>query len=208
MASKMLRLDRYYMVIILLFIGIVSQLSATSLFLQHDKTGDRDFFVNVEERFQVEMVIDPQGQQVTAFEIYLSFSDQYLELIDADPINPGIQPVKQGKDLPNGWQIFDNDTHGDPGNKLSNFQIDFSRGLIFGAADLAIKKKSVIGEISFRAKVPTDATTIKVDNMKGENRLTVVRVGNSPTTPFTESFISNISIAQGLLEFLDSFPKN
>ena len=154
------------------------------------------------------MVIDPQGQQVTAFEIYLSFSDQYLELIDADPINPGIQPVKQGKDLPNGWQIFDNDTHGDPGNKLSNFQIDFSRGLIFGAAVLAIKKKSVIGEISFRAKVPTDATTIKVDNMKGENRLTVVRVGNSPTTPFTESFSSNISIAQGLLEFLDSFPKN
>ena len=208
MASKMLWLDRYFIVIILLFIGVVSQLSATSLFLQHAKTGDRDFFVNVEERFQVEMVIDPQGQQVTAFEIYLSFSDQYLELIDADPINPGIQPVKQGKDLPNGWQIFDNDTHGDPGNKLSNFQIDFSRGLIFGAADLAIKKKSVIGEISFRAKVPTDATTIKVDNMKGENRLTVVRVGNSPTTPFTESFSSNISIAQGLLEFLDSFPKN
>ena len=127
MASKMLWLDRYFIVIILLFIGVVSQLSATSLFLQHAKTGDRDFFVNVEERFQVEMVIDPQGQQVTAFEIYLSFSDQYLELIDADPINPGIQPVKQGKALPNGWQIFDNDTHGDPGNKLSNFQIDFSR---------------------------------------------------------------------------------
>ena len=206
MSNKVLRLNQYAIVIILLFTAVVSQLSATSFFLRHASTGDRDFFVGVEERFQVEMVIDPRGQQVTAFEIYLSFSDQYLELIDADPINPEIQPVKQGKDLPNGWQNFDNDTHGDPGNKLSNFQIDYSRGLIFGA-DLAIKEKSVIGEITFIAKAPTDATKINIDNMKGANRLTVVRVGNSPTTPFTEYFSSNVSISQGLLEFLDSFPQ-
>ena len=207
MDSKMLRLNQHIFVIIFLLVGIVSHISATSFFLRHSSTGDRDFFVGVDERFQVEMVIDPQGQQVTAFEIYLSFSNEYLELIDADPISPGLQPVKQGKDLPNGWQNFDNDTHGDPGNKLSNFQIDYSRGLIFGA-DLSIKKKSVIGEITFIAKEPTDATKINVDNMKGANRLTVVRIGNSPTTPFTESFSSNVSISQGLLEFLDSFPKN
>ena len=207
MDSNTLRLDQHIFVTILLFVGVVGQLSATSIFLRHASTGDPDFFVGVEERFQVEMVIDPQGQQVTAFEIYLSFSEQHLELIDADPINPGIQPVKQGKDLPNGWQNFDNDTHGDPGNKLSNFQIDYSRGLIFGA-DLSIKKKSVIGEITFRAKEPTDVTKINIDNMKGANRLTVVRVGNSPTTPFTESFGSNVSISQGLLEFLDTFPQN
>ena len=207
MDSYTLRLDQYIFVTILLFFGVVGQLSATSIFLRHSSTGDQDFFVGVEERFQVEMIIDPQGQQVTAFEIYLSFSEQHLELIDADPINPGIQPVKQGKDLPNGWQNFDNDTHGDPGNKLSNFQIDYSRGLIFGA-DLSIKKKSVIGEITFKAKEPTDATKINIDNMKGANRLTVVRVGNSPTTPFTEYFGSNVSISQGLLEFLDTFPRN
>ena len=207
MDSYTLRLDQYMFVTILLFFGVVVQLSATSIFLRHSSTGDQDFFVGVEERFQVEMIIDPQGQQVTAFEIYLSFSEQHLELIDADPINPGIQPVKQGKDLPNGWQNFDNDTHGDPGNKLVNFQIDYSRGLIFGA-DLSIKKKSVIGEITFKAKEPTDATKINIDNMKGANRLTVVRVGNSPTTPFTEYFGSNVSISQGLLEFLDTFPRN
>ena len=126
----MLRLNRHIFVIIFLLFGIVSRISANSFFLRHASTGDRDFFVGVDERFQVEMVIDPQGQQVTAFEIYLSFSDQYLELIDADPISPGLQPVKQGKDLPNGWQNFDNDTHGDPGNKLSNFKVDYSRGTV------------------------------------------------------------------------------
>ena len=74
MDSNTLRLDQHIFVTILLFVGVVGQLSATSIFLRHVSTGDPDFFVGVGERFQVEMVIDPQGQQVTAFEIYLSFS--------------------------------------------------------------------------------------------------------------------------------------
>ena len=76
-------------------------------------------------------------------------------LLDATDKLTGLQPVKNGPGYPTGWQPLDNDTHGDPGNILRNFQIDYAAALMAIGDDVSVlREPSVVGLIKFKTLQP------------------------------------------------------
>ena len=121
---------------------------AVLIALRHAENERTDFSVGSGKEFDLEVFIDPQGTRVTGFQIYLSFDDKYLRLIDATDKLTGLQPVRNGPAYPTGWQPLDNDTHGDPGNILRNFQIDYAAALMAIGDDISVlDQPGVVGII-------------------------------------------------------------
>jgi hypothetical protein len=178
---------------------------AVSVQLRGGENKSSTFSVNLKDEFNLEIFVDPQGEKVTGVSIYLSFDDEFLELIDGNFGLSGLQPVARGPATPDGWNIFENDTHGDPGNRFLKFQIDFSQGLIRGD-EPALREPGVVGIIHLRAIRTAVSTLITFDNIKAVSRVTEVKVGLLPPKPFTSTMGANISVVGGPVIF-DSFPK-
>ena len=176
----------------------MDEVEAATVALRGARAQSSNFAVNRDEEFEVEIFVSPQGQSVTGVSVYLSFDERFLELIDANPGLNGVQPFANGPWLPDGWQIFDNDTHGDPGNRFINFQIDYAGQVL--NTNAGVQSAGVAGVIRFKALQLTNTTRIVFDNVRPVSRVTQVTVasgGRHVTLPFTAVIPAEISIVGG-----------
>ena len=149
----------------------IGDAKAVLISLRDAETERNNFSVGSGKEFSLQVYIDPQGSRVTGFQIYLSFDDQYLKLLDATDKLTGLQPVKNGPGYPTGWQPLDNDTHGDPGNILRNFQIDYAAALMAIGDDVSVlREPSVVGLIKFKTLQPVKDTAIRFDFIERVSR--------------------------------------
>ncbi|MCZ6678620.1 MAG: Ig-like domain-containing protein [Candidatus Poribacteria bacterium] len=156
--------------IVVVLLTAVNSANTANLTLRSSISHQANFEINLGEPFEVELFVDPEGESLVGVSIYLSFDDQFLELTDANPTLGGFQPIEAGELIPPTWGAFDNDTHGDPGNNLAGFQIDYVRLSI--VSDDAVTEAGVVGRIRFRPIGATASTTISVDSDAGASRLT------------------------------------
>ncbi|MCZ6679992.1 MAG: hypothetical protein O7E52_22395 [Candidatus Poribacteria bacterium] len=213
-------MPRYIAFACLFVIIWLNQADAATVVLRSAATKASKFSVSLNDEFEVEIFVDPQGQNVTAVSIYLSFDgvdttenvpfqnqqSQFLELVDANFSLRGVQPVGRGDAVPDGWNIFESDTHGDPGNRFfRKFQIDFAQGLIQGV-EPGLKAPGVVGLMRFRAIKTTGFTQITFDNDKSQSRVTEVKIGSLPPRPFVNMTPATISVVGGPV-ILDTFPR-
>ena len=61
----------------------IGDAKAVLISLRDAETERNNFSVGSGKEFSLQVYIDPQGSRVTGFQIYLSFDDQYLKLLDA-----------------------------------------------------------------------------------------------------------------------------
>ena len=186
----------------------IGDAKAVLISLRDAETERNNFSVGSGKEFSLQVYIDPQGSRVTGFQIYLSFDDQYLKLLDATDKLTGLQPVKNGPGYPTGWQPLDNDTHGDPGNILRNFQIDYAAALMAIGDDVSVlREPSVVGLIKFKTLQPVKDTAIRFDFIERVSRITGVIVDQLPRRNFSDLETATITV-RGTVDFKDSFPKN
>ena len=100
--------------------------------------------------------------------------------------------MQTSQEVPENWGIFDNDTHGDPGNEIDIFQIDYVHTSI-GGGDL-ITDPTVIGQITFKPKLAISSTSIAFDVDASVSRITEVTVVNAEENQQQVAF-SNMSSA-------------
>ena len=197
--------NRLNILLCLFAIVFIHQAQAATVALQSPTTNSSNFSANLGEEFEVGLFVHPQGQSITGVSIYLSFDDQFLELIDSDVASDGVQPVGRGPAVPEGWTTFENDTHGDPGNRFQNFQIDFAQGLFLGF-EPALRNPGVVGIIRFRALRTINSTRITFDNVSPISRVTEVRIGPTIVTAFATTTPATISVVGGPV-ILEAFPE-
>ena len=195
--------------ILAVFFSFISLTDAATIALRTGATQQSEFEANLGESFEVEIFVDPDGESLVGVSIFLSFEDQFLEVIDAEPVISSIQPVKAGPLIPRTWQIFDNDTHGDPGNGLPRFQIDYIRLSIADIGNTAIreneavKEAGVVGRIRFRPLKATTLTTITFDSNQTTSRVTEATIVTGDNTQrqvdFPRMTPAQISITGGPL---------
>ena len=201
----------YFNFIFILFLLVflcIKDAKAVLISLRDAETERNNFSVGSGKEFNLQVYIDPQGSRVTGFQIYLSFDDQYLKLLDATDKLTGLQPVKNGPGYPTGWQPLDNDTHGDPGNILRNFQIDYAAALMAIGDDVSVlKEPSVVGLIKFKTLQPVKDTAIRFDFIERVSRITGVIVDQLPRRNFSDLETATITV-RGTVDFKDSFPQS
>ena len=189
----------YSIIIIYLCAACVSTADAASVALRSAVTQQSDFEASLGEPFEVEIFVDPEGESLVGLSLYLSFDDQFLELIDADPTIGGLQPIEAGQLIPPNWREFDNDTHGDPGNELVGFQVDYVRLSIVN--DDKVDEVGVVGRLRFRPVRATASTTIAFDSDPGASRLTAIAIVTEDDTQqqiaFSEMTSAQITIGGG-----------
>jgi hypothetical protein len=179
---------------------------AVLIALRHAENERTNFSVGSGKEFDLEVFIDPQGTRVTGFQIYLSFDDKYLRLIDATDKLTGLQPVRNGPAYPTGWQPLDNDTHGDPGNILRNFQIDYAAALMAIGDDISVlDQPGVVGIIKFKTLQPVKDSQITFDFIERVSRVTGVIIDQLPRRNFSALQPAAITV-RGTVDFKDSFP--
>ena len=201
---------QYFCFLLILFLSCLGldKAEAVLIALRGAETKRTNFSVGSGKEFSLQVYIDPQGSRVTGFQIYLSFDDRYLKLLDATDKLTGLQPVKNGSGYPTGWQPLDNDTHGDPGNILRNFQIDYAAALMAIGDDVSVlSEPSVVGLIKFKTLQPVKNTSIHFDFIERVSRITGVIVDQLPRRNFSDLESATITV-RGTVDFKDSFPTN
>jgi len=183
--------------ILFLLVFVTNSTDAIIAKLQEAETKSSNFSASAGEIIDVNIYINTMGNQLAGVSIFLSFDDKYFELIDAKPEKDGIQPVEDGPLL--NWQIVEEDTHGDPGNSIPKFQIDY--------AEITLSQEStkagdgVMGTIHLKTIKPVASTQIVFDNSKFHNRVTeCLRLGGNgqfQAVKFTELTPATIAIKGG-----------
>ena len=135
-----MRTIRILAILVLVFAGSTS---AVTISLRDNRSKNSTFKTEIGEQFQVDILVEPGGESVAGFAVFLSFDNRFLEIVDSDFEKARIQPVQTSQEVPENWGIFDNDTHGDPGNEIDLFQIDYVHTSI-GGGDV-ITDSTVIG---------------------------------------------------------------
>ena len=143
-------------------------------------------------RDRVDILVEPEGESIAGFAVFLSFDNRFLDIVDSDSEKARIQPVKISQEVPENWGIFDNDTHAAPGNEIDLFQIDYVHTSI-GGGDF-ITDPTVIGQITFKPKLAISSTSIIFDVDASVSRITEVTVVNSEKTQ-QQVELSNMSSA-------------
>ena len=167
-------------------------ISAVTISLRDSRSKNSTFKTEIGEQFQVDILVEPGGESVAGFAVFLSFDNRFLEIVDSDSEKARIQPVQTSQEVPENWGIFDNDTHGDPGNEIDLFQIDYVHTSI-GGGDL-ITDPTVIGQITFKPKLAISSTSIAFDVDASVSRITEVTVVNAEENQQQVAF-SNMSSA-------------
>ena len=166
--------------------------SAVTISLRDSRSKNSTFKTEIGEQFQVDILVEPEGESIAGFAVFLSFDNRFLEIVDSDSEKARIQPVKISQEVPENWGIFDNDTHADPGNDIDLFQIDYVHTSI-GGGDL-ITDSTVIGQITFKPKLAISSTSIVFDVDVSVSRITEVTVVNAEKNQQQVAF-SNMSSA-------------
>jgi len=166
--------------------------SAVTISLRDNRSKKSTFKTEIGEQFQVDILVEPGGESIAGFAVFLSFDNRFLEIVDSDSEKARIQPVKISQEVPENWGIFDNDTHADPGNDIDLFQIDYVHTSI-GGGDL-ITDSTVIGQITFKPKLAISSTSIVFDVDASVSRITEVTVVNAEKNQQQVAF-SNMSSA-------------
>ena len=111
-------------ILAILILISVGSASAVTVSLRDNESQSSTFKTEIGEQFKVDIFVEPEGESIAGFAIFLSFDNRFLEIVDSDSEKARIQPVKTSQEVPENWRVFDNDTHADPGNEIDLFQID------------------------------------------------------------------------------------
>ena len=183
----------------ILILAFVGSASAVTVSLRDSEFQRSTFKTQIGEQFQVDILVEPKGESIAGFAIFLSFDNQFLEIVDSDPEKVRMQPVKTSQEVPENWRVFDNDTHADPGNGIDLFQIDYVQTSI-GGGDL-ITDPTVIGQLTFKPNLATSSTSIVFDASTSISRITEVTVvnaeNNQQQVAFSKMSSAIISIGGG-----------
>ena len=161
-------------ILILVFVGSAN---AVTVSLRGNESQSSTFKTQIGEPFKVDILVEPKGKSIAGFSIFLSFDNQFLDIVDSDPVRVGTQPVKISQEVPENWRVFDNDTHADPGNGIDLFQIDYVQTSI-GGGDL-IADPTVIGQLTFKPSLATSSTSIVFDADISISRVTEITFVNA-----------------------------
>ncbi|MFQ6039753.1 MAG: Ig-like domain-containing protein [Candidatus Poribacteria bacterium] len=171
-----------------LFVAITAD--AVIAELRKAGTTKTKFSASVGNIVDVDIYINTMGEQIGGVYIYLSFDDKIFELVDIT------QPVEGGPFLDN-WQLMENDTHGDPGNAIPKFQIDYAK--VTFAPENSKVGDGVIGTLHLRALKPVVSTQITFDESKFHNRETqCARGAGLKIVKFTNLIPATISVKGAL----------
>ena len=165
---------RILAILILISVGSVS---AVTVSLRGNESQSSTFKTEIGEQFKVDIFVEPEGESIAGFAIFLSFDNRFLEIVDSDSEKARIQPVKISQEVPENWRVFDNDTHADPGNEIDLFQIDYVQTSV-GGGDL-ITDPTVIGHVTFRSNLATSSTSVVFDADASVSRITEATVVNA-----------------------------
>ena len=119
-------------------------------------TSDSLWSYSVEDTIDFQLIIHAPGEEISGLSIYLTFDEQYFQPIYHGANNDS--PFVQG-DFLDGL-VVENDTHGDPGNGIPGFQLNYSEVLLGGSAT----GEGVAAYFSLVATAAVDSTLIVFNN--------------------------------------------
>ena len=164
-------------ILAILILISVGSASAVTVSLRGNESQSSTFETEIGEQFKVDIFVEPEGESIAGFAIFLSFDNRFLEIVDSDSEKARIQPVKISQEVPENWRVFDNDTHADPGNEIDLFQIDYVQTSV-GGGDL-ITDPTVIGQVTFKSNLATSSTSVVFDADASVSRITEATVVNA-----------------------------
>lgn len=177
--------------LIVLSILFTNQAQAFILQLQMAGTNKTTFDAYTGQPLELEIFVDTEGEPLAGVSVYLSFDETCFEVVDADPRN-GLQPVKAGPFIT--WQTLENDTHGDPGNSIQGFQVDYSKMTL--SAEGAVIGSGVVGIVTLIPVKPIISTKIGFDDTRFFNRETQgSRVDDGIFTPIRFRLLNAATIS-------------
>lgn len=131
--------------------------------------GEGAITIPPETTFEVNLVLNTNGAEMNGFSAYLTFDDTYLEVLDSDPVEEGIQPFRLGPFIQDYLvEVIENDTHGDtlePGdeNGIDGFQLDYTVGILDGsisgegiAATVTLRSLPIEGDDTITTNIVID----------------------------------------------------
>ncbi len=187
---------KHLLISLIILLVLVPNAFSFTVHLRQAGTDQDTFDAYVGQPLDVEIYVDTEGEPLAGISVYLSFDDALFELIDAEAGRDGIQPVEAGPLVT--WQTLENDTHGDPGNNIPGFQIDYSKMTL--SAEGAVIGSGVVGIVHLVPIKPALSTKITFDDTRFFNRETQgSRVDGTLFRPirFRELVPATISIKGG-----------
>ena len=141
----------YYIVYFVLFPSICPGASLEIL------TADGNWNYEIGDTIDFDIYIDADGEDIGSFSIYLTFEEEYFQVILHGAGND--DPFFQG-DFLNGM-VLENDTHQDPGNSLPGFQLNYSEALMPPGS--SISGEGIAASFSLIAMNEVESSTIVFD---------------------------------------------
>ena len=77
--------------------------SAVTISLRDNRSKNSTFKTEIGEQFQVDILVEPGGESIAGFAVFLSFDNRFLEIVDSDSEKARIQPVKISQEVPENW---------------------------------------------------------------------------------------------------------
>lgn len=142
---------------VIIFVSCISSTLAQDLSILESKTNSNTIFVDPGKQFDLNIVIDTKGNPTNGISLYLTINSDFLRVVDNDPVKSGIQPFKDGSFI--NEFILENDTHGDPGNSIPGFQLDYT---VVSLSDWS-EGEGIVATITLEAIAPIANATVAFD---------------------------------------------
>lgn len=140
--------------------------------------------------------IDMDSIPTNGVSVYISFDDAYFSIIDQDTSQSGIQPFQPGSFL--AGTVLENDTHGDPGNTIPLFQLDYAE-ILFSSATTG---GGMLAGFALIAHSAGDSISLSVDNDEPFRNTSYIMPDSSFSYQFDTVVVPVISIS-GPLPVMD-----
>jgi len=163
---------------------------AASISFLGKTTGSNSLSLSVGDRAEVQLKLSAGGAKLTGISLFISYDPNFIEVEDADPKTPGLQPVEATPLL--NWMIFS--------NEVKDTVIDFSMATLM--KDKSFSGEGIIGIIRLKALRPVGSTVIRLETDAArhmDSRFTFLdQNGEMKTAPF--SGVNKLTITvKGLL---------
>ena len=149
---------------------------AASITFLEKRTGSNNLSLSVGDRVEVQLRLSAGGAKLTGISLFISYDPSFIEVEDADPKTPGLQPVEATELL--NWMIFS--------NEIKDSVIDFSMATLM--KDKSFSGEGVIGIIRLKTLRPVGSTIIKLETdaaRRMDSRFTFLdQNGEMKTAPF------------------------
>lgn len=149
---------------------------AASITFLEKTTGSNSLSLSVGDRVEVQLKLSAGGAKLTGISLFISYDPSFIEVEDADPKTPGLQPVEATSLL--NWMIFS--------NEIKDDVIDFSMATLM--KDKSFSGEGVIGVIHLKALRPVGSTVIRLETDAArhmDSRFTFLdQNGEMKTAPF------------------------